>query len=471
MDLVEKINQQEVICLFNSIFEVWFLKYSLYINTITKSIVSKLVGEKFFPDEKNYFFIMQVIKYVHSTSIFRSNKGEKNGYQIEDDCKVSIYHKMFNEPKNRDLFYDVKKCMQQIDAFAKNFSIVHRTKYRKMTVKKLKQEIFQKLSLASCKNSEIIESILPFFSESLYHRDYNCKFGMEIYEQESLQPGDKLTGRYGNKGVISRIVSRFEMPYMPNGRPLHIALNPLGVTSRMNLGQLLEVQMGLIGGMSSSVLCTKNLIHGFRKNILHIGHMSTNKNTVHRMYAMSTDEVYSKIAEYEAGIRFQMPSYKSIPYAKILQQKSFVHGIDNQFKVLLTDPISGYTSMSGSTVGYMYMFKLEHLATKKISARGGKGKNKMSTGQPVAGKKHHGGQKYGEMEMSCFLAYGASFLVGELLGIKSSSSNIIQSLGKNYNNFHPLTLGQASSTFSQFESELGTLGSHYEIKTSKLKSK
>ena len=188
-----------------------------------------------------------------------------------------------------------------------------------------------------------------------------------IAQRRKIQPGDKMAGRHGNKGVVSRILPQEDMPFLPDGTPLDIVLNPLGVPSRMNIGQVLEVHLG---------------------------------------YAAKT-----------LGYKVATPIFDGASYDEI-QQELIKAGLDPEGKSWLYDGRTGERFDNKVTVGYVYFLKLHHLVDDKIHARS-TGPYSLVTQQPLGGKAQFGGQRFGEMEVWALEAYGAAYTLQEILTVKS----------------------------------------------------
>src|SRR4029077_6713821 len=203
--------------------------------------------------------------------------------------------------------------------------------------------------------------------------------------KRKLSVGDKMAGRHGNKGVIAKILSEEDMPFLPDGTPVDIILNPLGVPSRMNLGQVLEAHLGLAA------------LWGFKK----------------------------EGAEYEGPAHVATPVFDGARESEILESIRSIHPnrdgermVDEGGKAMLLDGRSGEPFEEPVTVGVAYILKLLHLVDDKIHARS-TGPYSMITQQPLGGKAQFGGQRFGEMEVWALEAYGAAYALQELLTIKS----------------------------------------------------
>jgi DNA-directed RNA polymerase subunit beta len=227
-----------------------------------------------------------------------------------------------------------------------------------------------------------------------------------VASKKKLQAGDKMAGRHGNKGVIAKIVREEDMPYMPDGTPLDIVLNPLGVPSRMNIGQLLETQLAWAAKALGMTIKT-SVFDGARESDI--------------------EEIMKKAKLPVSG------------------------------KIMLRDGFSGRPFDQEVTVGYIYMMKLAHLADDKMHARS-IGPYSLVTQQPLGGKAQFGGQRFGEMEVWALEAYGAAYTLQELLTVKSDDvagrTKIYETIVKGENMLEPST----PESFNVLIKELQSLG-------------
>jgi DNA-directed RNA polymerase subunit beta len=238
-----------------------------------------------------------------------------------------------------------------------------------------------------------------------------------------LQPGDKMAGRHGNKGVVSRIASIEDMPYDENGDPVDIVLNPLGVPSRMNIGQILETHLGWasvnIGKQVGNIL--ENIARGKRE---FVKNLRDKLNTVYNLSSenleinkMDDDELINFSKNLKNGVPFSTGVFEGIKESDI-DRLLEIAGFDSSGQIILTDGRTGEKFDRRVTVGYIYMLKLHHLVDNKIHARS-IGPYSLITQQPLGGKSHFGGQRFGEMECWALQAYGASYTLQEMLTVKS----------------------------------------------------
>jgi DNA-directed RNA polymerase subunit beta len=240
--------------------------------------------------------------------------------------------------------------------------------------------------------------------------------------KRKLQAGDKMAGRHGNKGVISKIVPIEDMPFLEDGTPVDVLLNPLGVPSRMNIGQILETHLGWAAfGLGKQISKSLDLAKK-EGNILQLkeslaSFYEQNKDSNIEIKNMNDDQLVELASNLEKGVTFATPVFDGTNTAEItnLLDKA---GFDNSGQVYLHDGRSGERFERKVTVGYKYILKLHHLIDDKIHARS-IGPYSLVTQQPLGGKAQFGGQRFGEMEVWALEAYGASNTLQEILTIKS----------------------------------------------------
>ncbi|MBP1728237.1 MAG: rpoB [Deltaproteobacteria bacterium] len=236
--------------------------------------------------------------------------------------------------------------------------------------------------------------------------------------KRKLQVGDKMAGRHGNKGVVSRILPEEDMPYMEDGRPVEIVLNPLGVPSRMNVGQILETHLGWaakgIGWKIEEMLEKASPAAPLKKYLKDVyGDKEMNKF----IDAMDDDELRLTAKRLKRGVPVASPVFEGASEEQI--QKMLKHaGFDSSAQVTLFDGRTGDQFKHKVTVGVMYVLKLHHLVDDKIHARS-IGPYSLVTQQPLGGKAQFGGQRLGEMEVWAMEAYGAAYALQEFLTVKS----------------------------------------------------
>ncbi|HXG68289.1 MAG TPA: DNA-directed RNA polymerase subunit beta [Blastocatellia bacterium] len=262
--------------------------------------------------------------------------------------------------------------------------------------------------------------------------------------KRKLSVGDKMAGRHGNKGVIARILPEEDMPYLPDGTPVEIVLNPLGVPSRMNVGQILETHLGWASKTLSAQI-VQLLEEGpeglkpaaqIRKMYKEI---FPSPEAQERFGRMSDEEIIAHARMYADGIPFASPVFDGAREAEIKKLLQLA-GLPEAGKTVLYDGMTGEPFEQKVTVGYIYMMKLSHLVDDKIHARS-IGPYSLITQQPLGGKAQFGGQRFGEMEVWALEAYGAAHILQELLTAKSDDvagrSKIYEAIVKGEADFDP----------------------------------
>jgi DNA-directed RNA polymerase subunit beta len=238
-----------------------------------------------------------------------------------------------------------------------------------------------------------------------------------------LQPGDKMAGRHGNKGVVSKIAPIEDMPYSFDGEPVDIVLNPLGVPSRMNVGQILETHLGFaskeLGKQITALLDQVShhkaeFISKLKKKLLEI---YSSDDEIKKINKMSEEELLIFANKIKNGVPFATGIFEGakVEYITNLLESA---GVSNTGQITLYDGKTGEKFDRNVTVGYIYMLKLHHLVDDKIHARS-IGPYSLITQQPLGGKSHFGGQRFGEMECWALQAYGAAYTLQEMLTVKS----------------------------------------------------
>jgi len=230
--------------------------------------------------------------------------------------------------------------------------------------------------------------------------------------------GDKMAGRHGNKGVIARILPEEDMPYLPDGTPAEIVLNPLGVPSRMNVGQILETHLGWAAhalGEKIAALISVNNEAAYTRELIKKEFAGT---AALRQLLELDDEMLLRVAKgMKRGIWFGTAVFDGAREEEIKALLASA-GLPSSGKTMLFDGMTGEQFEQPVTVGYIYMLKLSHLVDDKIHARS-IGPYSLITQQPLGGKAQFGGQRFGEMEVWALEAYGAAYILQELLTAKS----------------------------------------------------
>jgi len=236
--------------------------------------------------------------------------------------------------------------------------------------------------------------------------------------KRKIQPGDKMAGRHGNKGVISQIVPIEDMPYLEDGTPIDIVLNPLGVPSRMNVGQILETHLGwACRGLGNKIGEALNAYYQSHKAKLLKDMLKTIYGEDRAVAALKEDQVIEVSETLKAGVPVATPVFDGAHEGDVTGLLEAA-GLDTSGQVTLYDGRTGDAFERKVTVGYIYMLKLHHLVDDKIHARS-IGPYSLVTQQPLGGKAQFGGQRFGEMEVWALEAYGAAYTLQEMLTVKS----------------------------------------------------
>jgi DNA-directed RNA polymerase subunit beta len=277
-----------------------------------------------------------------------------------------------------------------------------------------------------------------------------------------VQPGDKMAGRHGNKGVISMIQPVEDMPYMKDGTPVDIVLNPLGVPSRMNVGQVLETHLGWaskgLGLKIGRMLEQHQKVSDIREFMGKIYNTSGRKEDL----ASLTDEEVTELAgNLTGGVPMATPVFDGAPEESIKQMLELAE-LPNTGQTRLYDGRTGDAFEREVTVGYMYILKLNHLVDDKMHARS-TGPYSLVTQQPLGGKAQFGGQRFGEMEVWALEAYGAAYTLQEMLTVKSDDVNGRTKMYKNIvDGNHHMDAGMPES-FNVLVKEIRSLGINMEL--------
>jgi DNA-directed RNA polymerase beta subunit len=244
-----------------------------------------------------------------------------------------------------------------------------------------------------------------------------------IATKRKLKVGDKMAGRHGNKGIVSVIVPEVDMPYQENGEPVDVVLNPLGVPSRMNIGQVLEMHLGMAGKKLGNQLLEifeksqKDYLKNLRNKMAEIADVAKFMNAKEFLSSISDETLLKYARDWSKGVKFASTVFEGVnkeEFAKLYELAQ----MHSDGKSVLYDGRTGDKIKERVNVGYMYILKLHHLVDEKVHARS-TGPYSLVTRQPVGGKALFGGQRFGEMEVWALEAYGASATLKEMLTIKS----------------------------------------------------
>jgi DNA-directed RNA polymerase subunit beta len=277
-----------------------------------------------------------------------------------------------------------------------------------------------------------------------------------------IQPGDKMAGRHGNKGVISMIVPVEDMPYTEDGEPVDVVLNPLGVPSRMNVGQVLETHLGWaakgLGKKINAMVQAKAKVDEVRTFLDKIYNSSGKPEDI---ASLTDEEVMELAGNLRGGVPMATPVFDGI-HEDELKGMLRLAGLPESGQTVLYDGRTGEAFEREVTVGYMYMLKLNHLVDDKMHARS-TGPYSLVTQQPLGGKAQFGGQRFGEMEVWALEAYGAAYTLQEMLTVKSDDVNGRTKMYKNIvDGDHRMEAGMPES-FNVLLKEIRALGIDIEL--------
>jgi len=287
--------------------------------------------------------------------------------------------------------------------------------------------------------------------------------------KRKIQPGDKMAGRHGNKGVVSKIVPTEDMPFLEDGTQVDIVLNPLGVPSRMNVGQILETHLGwACAGLGHRI--------GQAVDAYYARHdLKPLRETLKKVYG--EDETIKSLGETELvelggnlrhGVPIATPVFDGAKEADIERMLDLA-GLDHSGQVTLHDGRTGEEFDRKVTVGYIYMMKLHHLVDDKIHARS-IGPYSLVTQQPLGGKAQFGGQRFGEMEVWALEAYGAAYTLQEMLTVKSDDvagrTKVYEAIVRGDDTFE----AGIPESFNVLVKEMRSLGLNVDLHNSKQRS-
>ena len=291
-----------------------------------------------------------------------------------------------------------------------------------------------------------------------------------VANKRKIQPGDKMAGRHGNKGVVSRILPVEDMPYLEDGTPVDIVLNPLGLPSRMNVGQILETHLGAAAhGLGVQI---QKMLDEYRKNEATMEDLRdkvisfyTDKDDIKDLKALSDEEFIELAENMQKGVPVASPVFDG---AKLNDIEAYLDkaGLDKSGQVTLYDGRTGEPFDRKVTVGYKYMLKLHHLVDDKIHARS-VGPYSLITQQPLGGKAQCGGQRFGEMEVWALEGYGAAHTLREMLTVKSDDvkgrTKVYESIVRGENEVEP----DIPESFNVLVKELKSLALNVTFENSK----
>jgi DNA-directed RNA polymerase subunit beta len=289
-----------------------------------------------------------------------------------------------------------------------------------------------------------------------------------IAVKRKLQPGDKMAGRHGNKGVVSRVVPVEDLPFLEDGTPVDLVLNPLGVPSRMNVGQILETHLGwacaALGAQIGELVETYRRTGAQREALLErLRDVYGDEIYRQQIANLDTDQLIELCENLKKGVPIATPVFDGARMADIegMLRKA---GLETSGQVVLVDGRTGEPFERKVTVGYIYMLKLHHLVDDKIHARS-IGPYSLVTQQPLGGKAQFGGQRFGEMEVWALEAYGAAYTLQEMLTVKSDDvsgrTKVYEAIVREQDNFE----AGVPESFNVLVKELKSLGLNVDLDT------
>jgi DNA-directed RNA polymerase subunit beta len=310
----------------------------------------------------------------------------------------------------------------------------------------IKEDVFAEIPLKKIAGAFAAKDVNEAVKVQLDYFDLQLKFVKDVYESKrgkvtegddlppgvikmakvyvavkrKLNVGDKMAGRHGNKGVVSNILPEEDMPFFADGTSMDVVLNPLGVPSRMNIGQIMETHLGWAAKSLGQQIAAM-VDEGVAKVRSEIKDIFDSSETSALIDTMTDDEVIEAARDLNRGIIMKTPVFDGADESEIwaLLKRA---GLPEDGKALLFDGRTGVPFHNKVTVGYMYYLKLHHLVDEKIHARS-TGPYSLVTQQPLGGKAQFGGQRLGEMEVWALEAYGAAYLLQEFLTVKSDDVN------------------------------------------------
>ncbi|MDR1476432.1 MAG: DNA-directed RNA polymerase subunit beta [Holosporales bacterium] len=305
--------------------------------------------------------------------------------------------------------------------------------YRLRDIRIKNDKLQESISLLVKQFDEKIQKIQKTFEESVYklRRGDDLPAGVLklvkvfVANKRKIQPGDKMAGRHGNKGVVSRILPIEDMPYLEDGTPVDIILNPLGLPSRMNVGQILETHLG--AAARELGLQIQSMLDRYNESKVSLGDLRekvsdayVDEEDIEDIKSLNDEEFLELATNLGKGLPVSSPVFDG---ARLEDIDAFLEkaGLDKSGQVRLYDGLSGEPFDRKVTVGYKYILKLHHLVDDKIHARS-VGPYSLITQQPLGGKSQFGGQRFGEMEVWALEGYGAAHILREMLTVKSDDA-------------------------------------------------
>ena len=351
-----------------------------------------------------------------------------------------------------------KEDIATMNRFALNTFVKNYSRALQREFEQIKNNFLQQKKIL---NDEYSEKLSILEKDDILPSGVVKKVKVYIATKRKLKVGDKMAGRHGNKGIVSIIVPEVDMPYTKDGKSIEIVLNPLGVPSRMNIGQILEMHLGLVGknlgNQIQSIFDSNkaNFVKELREKMTQIAQISKQTQSLEFIKKLSDDELVDYARDWSKGVRFATPVFDGVreeSFKKLFELAK----IDMDGKSELYDGKTGEKIRERVNVGYMYILKLHHLVDEKVHARS-TGPYSLVTQQPVGGKALFGGQRFGEMEVWALEAYGASHTLKEMLTIKSDDIDGRYNAYKAITSNKPVGESEIPQTFYVLTKELQSL--------------
>ncbi|BBA85271.1 DNA-directed RNA polymerase subunit beta [endosymbiont of Sipalinus gigas] len=372
---------------------------------------------------------------VIDVQIFFKNNLKKNN-SILDQEKNKIKEDINNKTKILKLL--LLKKINKILKYSNYDEITNINKKINININDIKNKIYLELLINKFNNLENENNKYIELEYKKINKSNELSPGIlkivKIYiaTKKQIQLGDKMSGRHGNKGVVSKICPIEDMPYDINGNVVDIVLNPLGVPSRMNIGQILEVYLGNaakeIGNIIKKLINNNEEIYKIRNYLKNVYNLNNNINNID-LDKFSDEEILLLSNNLIEGLPISTPVFDGAKEEEIKEILKFAN-INESGQIDLFDGCTGEKFDRKITVGYMYVMKLNHLVDDKIHARS-TGSYSLITQQPLGGKSQFGGQRFGEMEVWALEAYGAAYTLQEMLTVKSDDINGRTNIYKN----------------------------------------
>ena len=410
---------------------------------------------------------------------------------------VEVFTKRGIEKDDRTLLIEKKKIKEFNTTREKEINIIRsitQLKLSNVLNQEVNEENFDQILHQGVKNKDIanikvnFDKIMEKIDDEFHKKIRLMNIGHDlpqgvlkivkvyIASKRKIQVGDKMSGRHGNKGVVSAVINQADMPFMDCGTPVDMILNSLGIPGRMNIGQILETHLGFasktlgdkLGAMINAIDETKDIdLSNIRS---YVNEIYEGSKDIQEEFNNMSDIAFKKVCSYlMKGIPFATPVFDGANY-KDIQKLLELSGVDNSGQVKLRDGVTGEYFDRKITVGYKYMLKLHHLVDDKIHARS-VGSYGLVNQQPIGGKKHNGGQKFGEMEAWALQAHGAAHILQEMYTVKSDEvkgRNLLYSaLVSDENYFH----GGVPESFKVMVKECAALCLNFTLNTEILEDK